>query len=67
MDEAEGEEGDFEPGKLPEYPRSMLKLELSDGRGVVKGIEYKRIPGLKLGDTKLGCKVSYRGLGPRIS
>lgn len=58
MDEQEGEE-EIEPGKLPEYPRSMLKMEVSDGRVIVKAIEYKRIPGLKLGDTKLGCKVIF--------
>ena len=56
MDEDEEEE-DFEPGKLPEYPRAMLRFELSDGRSVMKGIEYKRLNGVKLGETALGTKV----------
>ena len=47
-----------ELGKLPAYPRGMLKLELSDGRAVVKAMEYGRLGGLKLGETSLGAKVS---------
>jgi RecQ-mediated genome instability protein 1 len=57
MDEGEDEE-EIVPGKIPEYPRGMLKLELGDGRAAVKAIEYKRLGDLKLGETALGCKVS---------
>ncbi|EIW68272.1 hypothetical protein TREMEDRAFT_63442 [Tremella mesenterica DSM 1558] len=55
MDEEEEEEG--EDGRLPVYPRGMLKLELSDGRGVMKGLEYRRLGGLVLGETALGSKL----------
>ena len=44
-------------GPIPKYPRSMLKLQLSDGTVTVPAIEFKRIPGLELGVTPLGCKV----------
>lgn len=46
-----------EVGPIPKYPRSMLKLQLSDGSVTVPAIEFKRIPGLELGVTPLGCKV----------
>lgn len=52
-----GEVDMAELGKLPAYPRGMLKLELSDGRGVIKAIEYGRLGALKLGETSLGAKV----------
>lgn len=51
-------EEEIEEGKLPNYPRGMLKLELGDGRNTIKAIEYKRLDGLKLGETELGAKVS---------
>ena len=57
MDEGEDEE-ELVPGKIPEYPRGMLKLELGDGRVKVRAIEYHRLGELKLGETALGCKVS---------
>jgi len=44
-------------GPIPKYPRSMLKLQLSDGTITMPAIEFKRIPGLELGVTSLGCKV----------
>lgn len=39
------------------YPRSMLKLELSDGFTGLSAIEYRRIHALALGETDLGCKL----------
>jgi len=48
---------DEDVGPIPKYPRSMLKLQLSDGTVTVPAIEFKRIPGLELGVTPLGCKV----------
>ena len=69
-DEAEADEGEgggdgvFEDGMLPVYPRGMLKLELGDGSGMIKAMEYTRISGLKLGETALGIKVCHT---PRLS
>ncbi|KAE9391387.1 hypothetical protein BT96DRAFT_832121 [Gymnopus androsaceus JB14] len=51
-DEVEGE------GPIPNYARSMLKLEISDGATTLKAAEYRPIPELVLGGTPLGCKVS---------
>ncbi|WWC63390.1 uncharacterized protein I303_105990 [Kwoniella dejecticola CBS 10117] len=56
-DENAGEGEEIEEGKVPPYPRSMLKLELSDGRSIIRAMEYKRINELVLGQTSLGCKV----------
>ncbi|EGG07716.1 uncharacterized protein MELLADRAFT_62483 [Melampsora larici-populina 98AG31] len=39
------------------FPRAMLKFELSDGHTSVNAIEYRRIDGLELGETPLGCKL----------
>jgi len=50
---------DEDVGPIPKYPRSMLKLQLSDGTVTVPAIEFKRIPGLELGVTPLGCKVIH--------
>lgn len=50
-------QADEDVGPIPKYPRSMLKLQLSDGTVTVPAIEFKRIPGLELGVTPLGCKV----------
>ncbi|RXK42419.1 hypothetical protein M231_00409 [Tremella mesenterica] len=63
MDEEEEDEG--EDGRLPVYPRGMLKLELSDGRGVMKGLEYRRLGGLVLGETALGCKLLLHNVSTR--
>lgn len=60
MDEGEDEE-QIIPGKVPDYPRAMLKMDLGDGSTTVRAIEFKRIGAIKLGETGLGCKVS---LGP---
>ncbi|KAG0139561.1 hypothetical protein CROQUDRAFT_666322 [Cronartium quercuum f. sp. fusiforme G11] len=40
-----------------QFPRAMLKLELSDGHRTVSAIEYRRISALGLGITPLGCKL----------
>jgi RecQ-mediated genome instability protein 1 len=50
-------EADEDVGPIPKYPRSMLKLHLSDGSTTMPAIEFKKIPGLELGVTPLGCKV----------
>lgn len=52
-----GNQVDEDVGPIPKYPRSMLKLQLSDGTVTVPAIEFKKIPGLELGVTPLGCKV----------
>lgn len=60
MDDEVVDEDDEEvdKGKLPVYPRGMLKLELSAGDGrVIKAIEYRRIGELRLGETSLGTKL----------
>lgn len=60
-DEVEGEEV-VDEGKIPAYPRGMLRVEVGDGRWVLKGMEYRRIGDLKLGETALGCKVGRHRL-----
>ncbi len=57
-EEEEEEEDDIKEGDIPPYPRGMLMLEVSDGHRLMRAMEYKRIDGLKLGDTALGSKVS---------
>jgi RecQ-mediated genome instability protein 1 len=42
---------------IPKYPRSMLKLFLSDGTVTIPAIEYRKLPQLVLGETPLGRKV----------
>jgi RecQ-mediated genome instability protein 1 len=44
-------------GPIPNYPRSMLQFELSDGTITLKAIEYRKIPQLDLEKTPLGLKV----------
>lgn len=65
-DEANEDEGERrkdqaeeEDATMPKYPRSMLSMSLSDGTVTMKAIEFKKIPGLVLGETPLGCKVSH--------
>ena len=41
---------------LPEYPRGVLKLILTDGHTEIQAVEYKRLP-FKLGKSKIGLKV----------
>ena len=50
-------EGEADEGPVPNYPRSMLKLELSDGAIRLNAIEYRKIPELDLENTPLGFKV----------
>lgn len=55
-----GEDGQAEEedeGPVPRYPRSMLRLELTDGTTMLKAVEYRRLPQLVLGETPLGYKV----------
>jgi len=47
---------------VPNYPRSMLKFELSDGAIRLNAIEYRKIPELDLENTPLGFKSQYRSL-----
>lgn len=57
MDDEEENEDDLKDGKVPPYARSMLSLEVSDGRTAMRAIEYRRIDQLKLAETPLGTKV----------
>ena len=50
-------ENEDEEGPVINYPRGMLRLELSDGATFLPAIEYRKLPQLALGVTKLGCKV----------
>lgn len=50
----------IDDSKLPAYPRSMLSFEVSDGRGTIRAIEYRRLPELVLGETRLGLKVGLQ-------
>jgi hypothetical protein len=61
-DEEGEEDGDVEvegEGPMPKYPRGTLLLRLSDGATEFEAMEYRPIPQLVLGVTKLGYKVSY--------
>ncbi|KLT46314.1 hypothetical protein CC85DRAFT_325094 [Cutaneotrichosporon oleaginosum] len=53
---------EVEDGKVPAYQRSMLSLEVSDGRTAIRAIEYRRIEGLSLADTPLGTKLMLRNV-----
>jgi len=53
-----GIEDEDEAAPIPKYPRSTLRMEISDGTITMRAMEYKRIPELQLGVTPLGCKVS---------
>ncbi|KAJ3780984.1 hypothetical protein GGU10DRAFT_278392 [Lentinula aff. detonsa] len=53
-DEVEGE------GPIPNYTRSMLRLELSDGSTTLRAAEYRPIPELILGGTPLGFKLQIQ-------
>lgn len=46
-----------EPTLQKGFPRSMLRLKVSDGFTEYAAIECKRVPDLSLEDTPLGCKV----------
>ncbi|KAL5503953.1 hypothetical protein ACEPAH_8025 [Sanghuangporus vaninii] len=51
----EGAEND--EGSIPNYPRTMLRLEISDGTVTMPAIEYRSLPSLKLEETPLGFKL----------
>ncbi|KIY69089.1 hypothetical protein CYLTODRAFT_394299 [Cylindrobasidium torrendii FP15055 ss-10] len=58
--ESEEGEGDVEvdgEGPVPNYPRSMLSFEISDGAVTLKAMEYRSLPQMKLGVTPLGYKL----------
>ncbi|EIW84320.1 hypothetical protein CONPUDRAFT_50851 [Coniophora puteana RWD-64-598 SS2] len=52
----EGQE-DEDEGPIPKYPRGMLDLVLTDGSRSLKAMEYRFIPEIVLGETRLGHKV----------
>lgn len=57
------EEEAIKEGKMPVYPRGMLKFELTMGDGrVVDAIEYKKVPGILLGETSLGAKMRMKNV-----
>ena len=56
-EEGEEDENDGADERLPAYSRSMLSMEVTDGFTIMKAMEYRRIPGLVLGETMLGAKV----------
>ncbi|KAJ7593310.1 hypothetical protein C8J56DRAFT_823421 [Mycena floridula] len=65
QDELEEEEVDLDiagEGPIPNYPRAMLRLELTDGSRCLKGIEYKKLPQLELGVTEPGCKMILKNV-----
>jgi len=51
------DEDEADEGPIPNYPRSMLQFELSDGAITLKAIEYRKIAELDLENTPLGFKV----------
>ncbi|KAJ7650190.1 hypothetical protein FB45DRAFT_1050260 [Roridomyces roridus] len=59
-DAEEGNEADLEvdgEGPVPNYPRSMLRFQLSDGASTLSAFEYRSLPELRLGVTPLGYKL----------
>lgn len=56
-EEEEGYQDPDDEAPIPAYPRSMLKLFLSDGSVTIPAMEYARLPDLILGETPLGSKV----------
>lgn len=57
-DADDGDDEERDNGKIPAYPRGMLKMEITDGRRIIKALEYRRLDSLKLAETPLGSKVS---------
>lgn len=55
-----GQEDEDDEGPIPSYPRSMLKLHISDGSTTLQAMEYRRLPELVLGETPLGFKMTVR-------
>ncbi|KAF9525640.1 hypothetical protein CPB83DRAFT_795942, partial [Crepidotus variabilis] len=63
-DEEGEEDGDVEvegEGPMPKYPRGTLHFQLSDGATVFEGMEYRPLPQILLGTTKLGYKIQLNG------
>lgn len=61
-DEEGEEDGDIDvegEGPMPKYSRGTLLLRLSDGATEFEAMEYRPIPQLVLGVTRLGYKVNY--------
>jgi hypothetical protein len=57
------DEAAIKEGKMPVYPRGMLKFELGVGDGtIIDAIEFKRLPGIILGETSLGAKLKLRNV-----
>lgn len=50
-----GDEEDL--GPMPQFPRSMLHFEVSDGSEFLQAIEDEPLPDFELGSTMLGFKV----------
>ena len=46
-------------GPVPNYPRSMLQFELSDGTITLNAIEYRKLSQLDLENTPLGFTVRH--------
>ncbi|KAI0250238.1 hypothetical protein BJV78DRAFT_1220721 [Lactifluus subvellereus] len=53
-------EDEADEGPVPNYPRSMLQFELSDGAIKLNAIEYRKIPQLDLENTPLGFKIQLK-------
>lgn len=53
------EDAEADEGPVPNYPRSMLQFELSDGTIKLNAIEYRKISQLDLENTPLGYKVRH--------
>ncbi|KAH9068363.1 hypothetical protein EDB83DRAFT_2376063 [Lactarius deliciosus] len=49
-------------GPVPNYPRSMLHFQLSDGTIRLNAIEYRKIPQLDLENTPLGYKMLLKNV-----
>ncbi|KAF8263897.1 hypothetical protein EI94DRAFT_1739786 [Lactarius quietus] len=49
-------------GPVPNYPRSMLQFQISDGTIRLNAIEYKKIPQLDLENTPLGYKMQLNNV-----
>ncbi|KAG8970578.1 hypothetical protein FRC03_006707 [Tulasnella sp. 419] len=57
-----GVEDEEENAPIPKYPRSTLRFVLSDGSISMRAMEYKRLPGLQLGETPMGCKLLLKNV-----
>lgn len=61
-DEEGEEDGDIEvdgEGPMPKYPRRTLHFQVSDGATIFEAMEYRPLPQLGLGSTKLGYKAIF--------